>query len=375
MAYCVPASGRAPRWCAFLDGLTEELEEKGQSHFEDYRFVSRTELEELGGEAFVGTPQLERPFGFLWTRVCINGYVVLLPYARRLQEAEGREGWPRTGIAYSRAEVLDRNAELPRETHCAARGGQAGKRGKKSRSRACPFDGGESARRRPVRAMFTDEGSRPGSSIDEWKLWHPPVPSCRRLDSAKCHRGSALGWSSFVAGSRLRKFQPPASPRPDRSVVVSGVLSRPCLGGATARAVVQQGGAVPMPVALLLRHVPRAIIPSKACSKVLTSASTSNARRNSASVSSSWRDACAWTARSVSRSFRMAFPSHVGVSLRFPPWYFDSGGSTSPSGRRCLRANATKDSLYLSSTNHDLNLSCICERASVVFVLEAPAMP
>ena len=36
----------------------EELEEKGQSHFEDYRFVSRTELEELGGEAFVGTPQL-----------------------------------------------------------------------------------------------------------------------------------------------------------------------------------------------------------------------------------------------------------------------------------------------------------------------------
>ena len=36
----------------------EELEEKGQSHFEDYRFVSRTELDELGGEAFVGTPQL-----------------------------------------------------------------------------------------------------------------------------------------------------------------------------------------------------------------------------------------------------------------------------------------------------------------------------
>jgi len=58
MAYYVPALGRAPRWCAFLDSLTEELEEKGQSHFEDYRFVSRTELEELGGEAFVGTPQL-----------------------------------------------------------------------------------------------------------------------------------------------------------------------------------------------------------------------------------------------------------------------------------------------------------------------------
>ena len=58
MAYYVPALGRAPRWCAFLDSLTEELEEKGQSHFEDYRFVSRTELEELGGEAFVGTQQL-----------------------------------------------------------------------------------------------------------------------------------------------------------------------------------------------------------------------------------------------------------------------------------------------------------------------------
>ena len=31
----------------------EELEEKGQSHFEDYRFVSRTELDELGGEATI----------------------------------------------------------------------------------------------------------------------------------------------------------------------------------------------------------------------------------------------------------------------------------------------------------------------------------
>jgi len=45
-AYYLPALGTAPRWCSFLDSITEELESVEQtSMYEDYKFVTRQELE------------------------------------------------------------------------------------------------------------------------------------------------------------------------------------------------------------------------------------------------------------------------------------------------------------------------------------------
>jgi len=52
-------SGPAPRWCAFLDSLTEELEEnKGETVYDDYKFVTRPELEDLGLGHLLGSPLL-----------------------------------------------------------------------------------------------------------------------------------------------------------------------------------------------------------------------------------------------------------------------------------------------------------------------------
>lgn len=43
------ALGPAPRWCSFLDSLTEELEESPESTvYDDYKFVTRKDLENLG---------------------------------------------------------------------------------------------------------------------------------------------------------------------------------------------------------------------------------------------------------------------------------------------------------------------------------------
>ena len=60
--YFVPALGPAPRWCAFLENLTEEMEEQDQvALYDDYRFVTRQELERLGLTGAIGT-QLLRPY-------------------------------------------------------------------------------------------------------------------------------------------------------------------------------------------------------------------------------------------------------------------------------------------------------------------------
>lgn len=45
LSYYIPNLGPAPRWCSFLDVLTEELEEEGEaSVYEDYKFVTNAEV-------------------------------------------------------------------------------------------------------------------------------------------------------------------------------------------------------------------------------------------------------------------------------------------------------------------------------------------
>jgi ribosome biogenesis protein ENP2 len=36
-AYFIPSLGPAPRWCSFLEGLTEEMEEAAPTIYDDFR--------------------------------------------------------------------------------------------------------------------------------------------------------------------------------------------------------------------------------------------------------------------------------------------------------------------------------------------------
>lgn len=53
-------SGACPRWCSLLDLLPEELEENpGSMAYDHYKFVTKTDLENLGLTHLIGSP-------FLW---------------------------------------------------------------------------------------------------------------------------------------------------------------------------------------------------------------------------------------------------------------------------------------------------------------------
>uniref|UniRef100_A0A667ZEE4 Nucleolar protein 10 n=1 Tax=Myripristis murdjan TaxID=586833 RepID=A0A667ZEE4_9TELE len=57
--FYIPALGPAPRWCSFLDNLTEELEESPETTvYDDYKFVTRKDLENLGLSHLVGSSLL-----------------------------------------------------------------------------------------------------------------------------------------------------------------------------------------------------------------------------------------------------------------------------------------------------------------------------
>ena len=72
--YC-PVLGAAPKWCSFLENITEELEEKDgaleqsaagddsglaqtETVYEDYKFLTHSEIDTLGIQNLVGTPLL-----------------------------------------------------------------------------------------------------------------------------------------------------------------------------------------------------------------------------------------------------------------------------------------------------------------------------
>ena len=63
-SYYVPQLGPAPKWCRFLDNITEELEgdmtgSTGPSAWSDYKFVDKSELDQLNLSHLIGTAALK----------------------------------------------------------------------------------------------------------------------------------------------------------------------------------------------------------------------------------------------------------------------------------------------------------------------------
>ena len=52
----VPELGPAPKWCSFLENITEELEEsKNYSVYEDFKFLTQKDLEAIDAVNLIGT--------------------------------------------------------------------------------------------------------------------------------------------------------------------------------------------------------------------------------------------------------------------------------------------------------------------------------
>lgn len=44
-SYYIPQLGPAPRWCTFLDNITEEMEDTNvRNVYDDFKFVDRSEI-------------------------------------------------------------------------------------------------------------------------------------------------------------------------------------------------------------------------------------------------------------------------------------------------------------------------------------------
>lgn len=111
-AWYVPALGPAPRWCSFIDSLTDEMDGTdttgtggATNAYEDFKFVDNAELERLELQHLIGTPLL-RPY--------MHGYFISL----RLYERARLLTHP---TAYAEAREKAIQAKIDRDTESRVR--------------------------------------------------------------------------------------------------------------------------------------------------------------------------------------------------------------------------------------------------------------
>lgn len=95
-AFFIPQLGPAPKWCAFLGDIVEDMAEKAPAEtFDNYKFLTLPELKQLNLERLIGTTSLLRPYmhGYFvasklyeQARVIANPYIYDDERAKRHQE-------------------------------------------------------------------------------------------------------------------------------------------------------------------------------------------------------------------------------------------------------------------------------------------------
>ncbi len=79
--YFVPQLDPAPKWCPFLDNLTEELEEEdNQIVYDDFKFLTQNDLEDLEAVHLLDT-KMVKPY--------MHGYLMHLKLFNKLSADKG----------------------------------------------------------------------------------------------------------------------------------------------------------------------------------------------------------------------------------------------------------------------------------------------
>ncbi|KAJ3306289.1 hypothetical protein HDV03_000211 [Kappamyces sp. JEL0829] len=177
-SYYVPALGTAPKWCSFLDNLTEELEENPNTTvYDDYKFVTKKELTNLGLDHLVGTGVLKAYMhGFF---IDLRLYEKAKAIANPFQFDEYKKKMVQKKLEEKRASRISAHKKLPKvNTELAAEflseddseaesGDEQKKKSKKKK------DGINLLQDDRFKSMFSDAEFQVDTSTYEYKLHHP----------------------------------------------------------------------------------------------------------------------------------------------------------------------------------------------------------
>ncbi|KAJ3274203.1 Nucleolar protein 10 [Terramyces sp. JEL0728] len=170
--YYIPALGTAPKWCSFLDNITEELEENPNTTlYDDYKFVTRKELSNLGLDHLIGTNVLKAYMhGFF---VDLRLYEKAKAIANPFEFDEYKKNLVQKKIEEKRASRISAKSKLPKVNSAIAADllemsdsdDDQKKKKKKDTSSIMEDD--------RFKNMFSDPAFQVDTTSHEYKLHHP----------------------------------------------------------------------------------------------------------------------------------------------------------------------------------------------------------
>ncbi|PVU94198.1 hypothetical protein BB561_002751 [Smittium simulii] len=181
-SYFIPSLGPAPKFASFLENLTEELEEsKAISVYEDYKFVTKIDLENIGLEHLIGTNMLKAYMHgfFIDLRLYERAKAVANPFAYD----EYRQNQIKKKLDEQRESRIRTSAKLPKiNKKLAIRLMEQSTTGKEAAS------GADKAQTQPkskpssdllsdsrFKDLFTDDSFEVNEESIEYKQLHPTV--------------------------------------------------------------------------------------------------------------------------------------------------------------------------------------------------------
>lgn len=188
-AYFLPSLGPAPRWCSFLESITEELEERATpTVYDDYRFVTRAELENLGLAHLAGTSLL-KPYMhglFLDNRLYTKAKAIAEPFAyeayraKRVAEKLDEQRRTRISVVKKAPKVNAALAARLLEEETAK------KRKKKSGEQQGTATGGLLEDDR-FKAMFEDDAFAVDERSEDYRALHPSADPAKARSLVEEH--------------------------------------------------------------------------------------------------------------------------------------------------------------------------------------------
>ena len=202
-----PSLGAAPRWCSFLENLTEEMEEeKAGNAYDDYRFVTREELERLGMTNLIGTKMLRAYMHgfFVDNRLYGKAKAIAEPFSYEDYRAEGggEAGGGARDTHHGQEEAPEGERRARRAPRARGRGGpRAGSRREEKRrdggagaaTRRDEESDGEDAADADEReggllkddrfaAMFKDSAFEVDEESETYRMLHPNAPKLTKRE-------------------------------------------------------------------------------------------------------------------------------------------------------------------------------------------------
>lgn len=190
--YYIPSLGPAPSWSGFLDNLTEELEELNfETIYDDYKFVTEKELEELDLSHLKGTNLLRAYMHgyFMDVRLYRKARDVIKPFA--FEDYKKKKIREKLDEGAANRVQIEKLPQVNKELALKLMDEETDKSAKSKKKKSSAAAGATILRDERFKALFSNPDFQVDKESEEYSLLNPVVSQLDKSRAKKLRELSA----------------------------------------------------------------------------------------------------------------------------------------------------------------------------------------